>query len=300
MLAGLGAAGAVAAVSGVQQRGAHHARGPTVSARRRVVVVGAGLAGLTAARRPARPRGGTSWCSRRGPGSADGCTRSRRCSDQGLHAEGGGESIDDNHHAIQALVARFGLHTEKRPANKILDGADVLARSTATARPTSWPAAAGAVGADYVGFYDAIAKAAAGVDPAHPDRRPRPALDRQSLASFLDALHLRPEARFLVETDYRSEYNSEPPHVSMLFVAQQTNVVGRRARLRGRDHADPRRQRPAAAGHGRVARRRVVLGAPVTTHRAASPTARPCTPARTQLRRARGWWWRAPCSRCGR
>ena len=39
----------------------------------------------------------------------------------GLHAEAGGESIDDNHDAIQAMIARFGLTTEPRPEGKLLN-----------------------------------------------------------------------------------------------------------------------------------------------------------------------------------
>ena len=184
--------------------------------------------------------------------------------DQGLHAEGGGESIDDNHHAMQALVARFGLRTEKRPANKILDGATFWrGRRYRTADFVA--GAGGAVGAEYSAFYDAIAKATAGVDPAHPDQATHAAaLDRQSLASFIDAQHLRPEARFLVETDYRSEYNSDPAHVSMLFIAQQTNVSAgvpdsavETMRIHGGNDQLPRAM---AASLGS----RVVLGAPVT------------------------------------
>src|SRR5690349_2096541 len=69
----------------------------------RVVVVGAGLAGLTAAVDlrdagwdvvvlEARSRVGGRVHTLRDPFTS------------GLHAEGGGESIDDNHGAIQALV----------------------------------------------------------------------------------------------------------------------------------------------------------------------------------------------------
>ncbi|HEY7938203.1 MAG TPA: FAD-dependent oxidoreductase [Acidimicrobiales bacterium] len=261
VLAGLGAAGAVAAVSGCSSA-ARTAPRPDGSAGRRVVVVGAGLSGLTCALDlvaagwdvvvlEARPRVG-------------GRVHTLRVWDQGLHAEGGGESIDDNHHAMQALVARFGLRTEKRPANKILDGATFWrGRRYRTADFVA--GAGGAVGSEYSAFYDAIAKATAGVDPAHPDQAAHAAaLDRQSLASFIDAQHLRPEARFLVETDYRSEYNSDPAHVSMLFIAQQTNVSAgvpdsavETMRIHGGNDQLPRAM---AASLGS----RVLLGAPVT------------------------------------
>ena len=86
----------------------------------RVVIVGAGFAGLTAALDltdagwdvlvlEARARVGGRVHTLYDPFSA------------GLHAEAGGESIDDNHDRIQALVARFGLETERRPPNKLLE-----------------------------------------------------------------------------------------------------------------------------------------------------------------------------------
>ena len=82
----------------------------------RVIVVGAGLAGLTAAhdlrddglgRRGARGPAPGRWTR------AHGVTTPFT---GGLHAEGGGESIDDNHDRIQALITRFGLQTERRLA----------------------------------------------------------------------------------------------------------------------------------------------------------------------------------------
>ena len=39
----------------------------------------------------------------------------------GLHAELGGESIDDNHHAMLAMLKRFGLSTERRAPLKPYD-----------------------------------------------------------------------------------------------------------------------------------------------------------------------------------
>ena len=86
----------------------------------------------------------------------------------GLHAESGGESIDDNHDQIQALIARFGLRTDRRLPNRD-------ATATAYYRGRTIPAASfladPAVLEDYDRFYDESAKLARGIDPEHPERR---------------------------------------------------------------------------------------------------------------------------------
>jgi monoamine oxidase len=85
-----------------------------------VVVIGAGLAGLTAALDlvdarwdvvvlEARDRVGGRVHTLYAPFSS------------GQHAEAGGESIDDDHGQIQALLKRFGLSTERRPIQKPYD-----------------------------------------------------------------------------------------------------------------------------------------------------------------------------------
>src|SRR6202011_6049983 len=91
---------------------------PDPDAWRRVIVVGAGLAGLTAALDlrdlgwdvvvlEARPRVGGRVHTLYG--QQDGVPLGA-----GLHAEAGGESIDDNHNQLQAMLRRFGLATERR------------------------------------------------------------------------------------------------------------------------------------------------------------------------------------------
>ena len=84
-------------------------------------MVGAGLAGLTAAHRlrdsgwdvvvlEARPRvGGRVHTLYSG---TDGVAF-----DRGLRAEVGGESIDDTHASLLAMLQRFGLTTERRDGN---------------------------------------------------------------------------------------------------------------------------------------------------------------------------------------
>ena len=196
---------------------------PAEASARRVVVVGAGLAGLTTALDlvdagwdvtvlEARPQVGGRVRTVRRPFS------------DGLHAEAGGESIDDDHDRLQAMLRRFHISTEPRPPDKILQG---LTSWRGVRQKTSEFVAGrgGRIAADYERFYDALDELSADIDPQHPERLPdADRFDRRSLAEFTDSLHLVPEARFLVDTDNRGEFNAEPHEVSLLFAMQQAAV----------------------------------------------------------------------------
>jgi monoamine oxidase len=139
----------------------------------------------------------------------------------GLHAEAGGESIDDGHYAIQAMLKRFGLGTERRAPLKPYD-------STVYYQGTREPLAAflasdgGKTLRDYLRFDDAVSALADGINPDHPERaRNAEKLDRRSLEDFVRAQHLVPSAEFLVRLENRGEYNAELRDVSLLFIAQQ-------------------------------------------------------------------------------
>jgi monoamine oxidase len=205
---------------------------PDAGAARRAVVVGAGLAGLTAALDlrdagwevvvvEARDRVGgrvhTIYGSSAGPLAA------------GAHAEAGGESIDDNHVQLRAMLRRFGIATQSRGVATTRELAGFVryqGRNYATADFLGQRS--GKVGTDYARVSTELEKVtqAHQVDPEHPDQaRDAEALDGQSFAAFLDSLHLVPEARFLAEQANISEYAAELADISMLFVAQQTAVV---------------------------------------------------------------------------
>ncbi|WP_421121350.1 flavin monoamine oxidase family protein [Aquihabitans daechungensis] len=190
----------------------------------RVIVVGAGLAGLTAALDLVE----AGWDvvvleARDRVGGRVHTIRSEAFTD-GLHAEAGGESIDVDHTDLLDLVDRFGLRTEARPANKILDGLT----SWRGRRQTTADFVAGRngeVGADYDRYYAALDELAPDIDPEHPDRYERAAaLDARSLESFVDDLDLLPESRFLVDADNRGAFNAEATDISLLFIAQQWAV----------------------------------------------------------------------------
>lgn len=197
---------------------------PDPGARRRVVVVGAGLAGLTAAVDlldagwevvvlEARDRVGGRVLTLRDPFP------------DGLHAEAGGESIDDGHHALQALLRRYDLRTERRPANREATGIAYY-RGRRQALAAFAGRHDGAVLEEYDRFDAALARVAEDVDPEAPDRSPRAEeLDARSVQDLLDELHLGPEAAFLVTSDNRSYAAAELADISLLFWAQQWQVV---------------------------------------------------------------------------
>jgi monoamine oxidase len=204
---------------------------PDAGARWRVVVVGAGFAGLTAALDlvsagwdvvvlEARDRVGGRVHTLRAPFSG------------GLHAETGGESIDDDHADLLAMVARFGLKTEHRPADKEAGGV-VFAGGRRVPTSTYLSAQDGKVVDDYLRFGDALDALGEGVDPAHPERAERAEeLDRTDLGSFISAQHLVPPAELLVRAEQRGEFNAEPGQVSLLFAAQQS-AAGAESRVGG-------------------------------------------------------------------
>lgn len=185
---------------------------------KRVVVVGAGLAGMTAALDlvdagrdvvvlEARDRVGGRVFT--------------HYFDDTTHAELGGESIDDNHAAILALLDRFELRTERRPV-EARDDSIVHYDGTRTPIAAFLERDGGKVAADYFRFMSELDAVSAGVDPEHPERFERAAeLDAISLDAFIVSLRLVPEAEFLVCLEYRGEYNAEPADLSMLFIAQQ-------------------------------------------------------------------------------
>ena len=144
--------------------------------------------------------------------------------DDGQYAEAGGESIDDNHTAIQALARHYGLPLAHRPPDK-LERAAVFRGGERTTLGALLQQDGGATTAGYLGFDQALVDVAGDLDPEHPERAADAAsLDSRSLEDFLADQHLTDAAAFLVRTDYRGNYNAELAGVSLLFAAQQAVV----------------------------------------------------------------------------
>jgi len=140
----------------------------------------------------------------------------------GLHAESGGESIDDSHDQLLAMLSRFGLSTEHRALLKPYDSV-VFYKGQRTTLAPLLGANGGAGLTDYLRFEDAVSALGDNVDPDRPEDAPNAAeLDATSLETFVRDQHLVPEAEFLVRLQNKSEYNAELKDISLLFVAQQS------------------------------------------------------------------------------
>jgi monoamine oxidase len=214
-------AAGLAATAGVISGCTTQAR-PEASTKHRVAVVGGGLAGLTAATAlrssgwdvvvlEARDRVGGRVHTLYDPFSDH------------LHLEAGGESIDDNHHHIQALARHYHLALSHRPADKLATASFYRAGSRNTLSTVT--AADPGTLSGYLAFGDALITMAGDLDPDHPERAAgAEQWDGQSLADFARTQTLDPNAALLVQSDYRGNYNAELDQVSLLFVLQQSVV----------------------------------------------------------------------------
>jgi monoamine oxidase len=197
---------------------------PDPGAARRVVVVGAGLAGLTTAL-DLRDAGWDVVVLEARDRVGGRVFTIRDAFSDGLHAEGGGESIDDNHHDLLRMIRRFGLRTEDRLRNREATG--IVYRDGRRWSIADYVAQRGGqVLDDYDRFDVELARIAEDVDPENPQDSPRAEeLDAMSVQDFLDSLDLVPEAKFLVDADTSSYAAAELTDISMLFWAQQWQIV---------------------------------------------------------------------------
>lgn len=187
----------------------------------RVVVVGAGLAGMRAATR-LRDAGADVVVLEAGDRVGGRARTVRSPFAGGQYAETGAEWVDTYHHRMAELMERYGVRrlgdgeqwtTIRRWVH--IDGRmlspDDLRRE--------WPATF----EQLAEFDRRLEEAAAGIiDPASPTAHPdASALDAQSLADLARAVGLERVAALMRRRDAQGEFAAEPADVSLLFVAQQ-------------------------------------------------------------------------------
>ena len=204
---------------------------------RRAIVVGAGLAGLTAALELERQGWDVTVLEARDRLGGRVLTV-RRPFAGGQYAEAGGEFIDVNQTRIQAFARRFGLPLDD--VRRGFGGLEDLVYRRGR-RFTTGAFRDAAVRRDLGRYGEAAFELSRGIDPADPVASRRASrLDRRSAADLLDLIRARGRARFLLEAMFRDDYGVEPERLSLLYVAQgealYRNVSGgeiERWRIRG-------------------------------------------------------------------
>ena len=178
---------------------------------RRVLVVGAGFAGLAAAYElgragfdvvvlEARDRIGGRVHTVREPFAG------------GQHAEAGGEYVDGAHRALRAYVRSFGMALEdvRGGGDGLRAAAFVRGRRQRWAELTNWPAVRP--------FYTRLDELARPLDPEDPAARGAE-LDRYAASDLIDRAGVRGAARLVLETWIRDDYGVEPEELSLLGMA---------------------------------------------------------------------------------
>lgn len=187
----------------------------------RVVVIGAGLAGLTAAERLVES--GAEVCVLEGGSRVGG--RARTVADvfsAGQVAESGAEWVDTDHVRMLGLIRRFGLQLEgEGQVWTVLRR--LLHRHGQLHDATSLRRLAPTLTDELDAYAQLFERMAAGiVDPSAPQLHPDAALiDSRSMADVAAAAGLGEVALLFADRNAQGEFAEERAGVSALFVAQQ-------------------------------------------------------------------------------
>jgi len=190
----------------------------------RVVVVGAGLAGLRASSRLADA--GVAVTVLEGLRRVGGRVRTMRTPFVGgQYVESGAEWVDADHPRMLELLDRCDATLQG-------DGADwttvrrMLFRDGRLFRPGELRELEPSLDADLGRYEGVIEEIAAGIaDPSRPDLHPEAALhDARSLADLAAEMEFGPVAGLFARRNSQGEFAAEQSQVSLLFVAQQRAV----------------------------------------------------------------------------
>jgi monoamine oxidase len=187
----------------------------------RVVVVGAGLAGLTAARL-LRSSGIEVELIEGGPRAGGRARTVRAPFVAGQYVESGAEWVDTDHHRMLALLQRHGIGL-LGAGQEWTTIRRLLFRDGALLDPTQIRSSDPRLEADLDRYESAFTDIAAGIsDPARPDLHADAVThDARSMRDVADDTGLGALAALFAQRNSQGEFAAEQIEVSSLFVAQQ-------------------------------------------------------------------------------
>jgi monoamine oxidase len=196
----------------------------------RVVVVGAGMAGLAAADRLAALGVDVLVVEAADRVGGRARTRRRHFAD-GQHAEGGAEFVGANHREVLALATRFGLPLDEVAADSAqvagrrgldLGLDDVLIDAGGRAIPFAAldKETSGRLSRELSGWRERLDELAASLDPDDPPSTPGAHLmDLRSAADLVAELPLSGISRLVIGRRLRTEFMAPPGRISLLHLA---------------------------------------------------------------------------------
>ncbi len=186
--------------------------GEATPIRGRVVVLGGGLAGLTAAYELQRAGFETQLIEARD--RLGGRVHTVRDFADGQHGESGAEAIDTEQHEIQRLCKRFGLPLELAYAGS--SGKATIYRHGRNYTANQFKTAADQRQMDR--FWRTIERLARPLEGNDPTANGGARQDRYSVADLLDRLRIHGRARWLLTARIESDYGFPVERLSLLYV----------------------------------------------------------------------------------